>query len=55
MDYTENARLQQAVIMAVERARLALNLAASSGRETTVILKYEDGQITFAVTLDGER
>jgi len=53
MDYTENTKLQQAVIMAVERARLALNLAASADSPVKVILSYLNGEITFSVKLDG--
>jgi len=54
-DYKQTLKIEQAITITVERTRLALNLAASSGRPVTVILKHEDGEITFAVTLDGER
>lgn len=54
-DYKQELSEEQAIAKVVERARLALNLAASSGRPVTVILKHEDGRTTFAVTLDGER
>lgn len=52
MDYTENARLRQAVVMAVERARLALSLAASADSPVKVIISHLNGEITFSVKLD---
>lgn len=55
MDISKNVKIEQAITMVVERSRLALQLAASAGRETTIILKHKDGQTTFAVAIDGER
>jgi len=52
MDYIEQNRIKQDILVAVDRARFALELSASAERPTTVTLRYEHGEIAFSVEPD---